>query len=207
MQRVPAHVHSHSHILEDMEMPSRPASSPVAVSPPRLLSPITLVEPIYPSCKSKSPPPCVSTPRRRGKKRTVRSSRLRHHSPRLDCPFDSFGAAIFDKWASGLDSPIEAHRRCTANPSQIPMAEDFPDSIIPTGPGPVRRRKTSLRSNPLGTIADLHSSEVHTPRNISSSYHSPDCMSVNPQTPPPHAAFDPSRIAFYNLMPVLPALE
>ncbi|KAH7924573.1 hypothetical protein BV22DRAFT_1047376 [Leucogyrophana mollusca] len=177
------------------------------VSPPRLLSPIILNDPAHFALKSKSPPPCGTASRRRNPNRVARSTRRRRHPSRLDCPFDSYGhASAFDQltWISALDSPPNFSPYDVADLSQILVDEDRPLPLNATpASGPVRRRKTSLRSNPLSSGADSLSESLPS-RQLFPSYHSPDRVAICPRTPSPLISFDPRCVKFHNLMPVFP---
>jgi hypothetical protein len=177
------------------------------LSPPRLLSPIRLHDPPYVAFSSKSPTPCGPPHKRRAPSRLLaRSTRRRRHAQRVDCPLDAFGRpSIFDQlpWISALEMPRPIN--CDiADLSQLPVNEDpaiFSDTMPASGP--VRRRKTSLRSNPLRSGHESPPSEplfrqhpqIHRPTDPF-----PGC----PRTPPPHVPFDPSNVTFHNLMPVFP---
>ncbi|KJA27505.1 hypothetical protein HYPSUDRAFT_52001 [Hypholoma sublateritium FD-334 SS-4] len=139
--------------------------------PPRLASPFHL-----------GPPPVSRVPRRRARPNTAQvctpvSSRTRSKaaSRRRRLPaFDSL------PWISTLDAPPEL-----LNPWDIADLSLIADAALcaPPGPGPVRRRKTSLRSCPITPTK---------PRETSA-------QSVS--TPP--SRFIPSRVLFHNLMPVV----
>lgn len=190
---------------------------PIHSRTPRLLSPIRLHDhplvrlplPFPPSLtccpqSSKSPTPRGPSHKRRSASRLVRSSRRRRHAQRVDSPFDAFGRpCIFDQlpWVSALEMPSPPN--CDiADLSQLPLDEDlFTVSDTMPASGPVRRRKTSLRSNPLGSGPESPPAEPllrqHPPTHRSTGP-LPGC----PRTPPPHIPFDPSRVTFQNLMPV-----
>ncbi|KAG8217751.1 hypothetical protein J3R82DRAFT_5912 [Butyriboletus roseoflavus] len=132
--------------------------------PPRLLSPIRLHDPPYVALSSKSPTPCGPPHKRRASSRLLaRSTRRRRHPQRVDGPLDAFGrTAIFDQlpWISSLEMP-RPNNCDIADLSQLPLDADsvtFSDAVPASGP--VRRRKSSLRSNPLasghGVLVDLY---------------------------------------------------
>ncbi|KAF9227623.1 hypothetical protein BS17DRAFT_395263 [Gyrodon lividus] len=186
--------------------PLQTISARCFLSPPRLLSPIVLNEPPYVALNSKSPTPCGSTHKRRTPSRFSRSARRRRHTQRVDCPFDSFGrASVLDQlpWLSALEVPRGVG--CDiADLSQIPVSEDpavFSEAVPASGP--VRRRKTSLRSNPLGNGHEVPGSELPS-RQLFPLHRSIDLPPTRPQTPPPRIPFDPSRVTFHKLMPVFP---
>ncbi|KAF8559819.1 hypothetical protein OG21DRAFT_1480542 [Imleria badia] len=197
----------HSDLLSQDPLTMHPIHSRAFLSPPRLLSPIRLHDPPYLAFNSKSPTPCGSSHKRRAPSRlSARSTRRRRHVQRVDPTLDAFGRpSIFDHlpWISALEvpSPINCD---IADLSQLPLNED-PVAFSDTMPasGPVRRRKTSLRSNPLGNGPESPPSEPlhrqHPPIQRPARPF-PDC----PRTPPPRVPFDPSRVTFHNLMPVFP---
>ncbi|KAF8844512.1 hypothetical protein BDN67DRAFT_1008030 [Paxillus ammoniavirescens] len=176
------------------------------LSSPRLLSPIILNEPPYVALNAKSPTPCGSAHKRRVPSRPSRSMRRRRHMQRVDCPFDSFGrASVLDQlpWISALEMPRGIG--CDiADLSQIPVNEDLDafSEAVPAS-GPVRRRKTSLRSNPFGNGHEAPNSEVPS-RQLFPLHRPTDRVTICPKTPPPRIPFDPSRVIFHNLMPVFP---
>ena len=100
-----------------------------------------------------------------------------------------------------MPSPINCD---IADLSQLPVNED-PAAFSDTMPasGPVRRRKTSLRSNPLRSG---HESPLSEPllRQHPQIHRPTDPFPGCPRTPPPHVPFDPSKVTFHNLMPVFP---
>ncbi|KAJ6496560.1 hypothetical protein C8R47DRAFT_344382 [Mycena vitilis] len=142
-----------------------------ARTPQRLQSPILLDTRRSPIC---------SPPHRR---RTVRPRR-RRYCARAECPIES-ALHPFDRlpWISAMDTMPDAFDLADiADLSQLDVDDPPPDcAALPPGSGPIRRRKTSLRSNPLGPKShNLHE--------------------TTPHTPPPH--INHSRINFHNLMPV-----
>ncbi|KAG0705963.1 hypothetical protein DFH29DRAFT_235994 [Suillus ampliporus] len=178
--------------------------SRMILSPPRLLSPITLNEPRFRSMKSKSPMPCGAA-LRRGPTRTTRStSKRRRFPPRLESPLDAIGRTpIFDRlpWISTMDFPPRFDLCDTADLSQLPalgVEEPAFSDAIPAS-GPVRRRKASLRSNPLG-----NNPESESPSRQQFPFPSSSCERNCLKTPPPRVSFDPTRVTFHNLMPVFP---
>ncbi|KAJ7219156.1 hypothetical protein GGX14DRAFT_590339 [Mycena pura] len=115
-------------------------------------------------------------PRRR---RSVGPHR-RRHCVCADCHIES-ALHAFDRlpWISVMDTPHHHNLADIADLSQLAV-DDFPPESASAGAGPIRRRKTSLRSNPLAPSPTLHETPPHTP--ISHINH--------------------SRIHFENLMPV-----
>ncbi|KAI6045665.1 hypothetical protein EDC04DRAFT_2559310, partial [Pisolithus marmoratus] len=168
-----------------------------SIPPSRLSSPIALQEIPYISLRSKSSTPCSGPLKRRATPRPSRSTRRRLHLPRIDCPFDPFRrAAVFDQlsWIPALNVP-PCLEQDIADLSQIPLKEDFSHSVPATGP--VRRRKTSIRSNPIASTPS-------SPTDASVMSLLPLHPSVCPTTPPPRTSLDLSRVTFRNLMPVFP---
>ncbi|KAF7322877.1 hypothetical protein HMN09_00067100 [Mycena chlorophos] len=115
---------------------------------------------------------CSTSPRRR------HSARRRHCTQTDCCPIRVSDRPSdchpFDRlpWISALDATPDASSAADiADLSQLVIDEPEHASA---GAGPIRRRKTSLRSNPL----------AHDP---------------NPHTPPPH---NHTRVEFRNLLPV-----
>ncbi|KAI6028625.1 hypothetical protein F5J12DRAFT_387604 [Pisolithus orientalis] len=182
------------------ELPQSPLSARNSIPPSRLSSPIALQDIPYMSLHSKSPTPCNAPLKRRTTPRPSRSARRRLHLPRIDCPLDPFRrAAVFDQlsWIPALDAP-PCVEHDIADLSQIPLKEDFSHSAhsVPAT-GPVRRRKTSMRSNSLASTPS-------NPTDVSILPLLPLHPSACPTTPPPRNSFDPSRVTFQNLMPVFP---
>jgi hypothetical protein len=189
---------------------------------PKLMSPINLAEsrpgtPLFvsymspdsvmcyltdPSQKPRSPPPCTPTHRRRGP--SIRISRRRRHCARADCRIDTSGAAMaFDRlpWISAMEStPEPSNTWDMADLSQLPADEFSADESDASGPGPVRRRKTSLRANPLAPGPETpETSPLRLRMQPLDGAH----MSSSPRTPTSQT-FDPSEIHFHDLLPVFP---
>ncbi|KAF8911170.1 hypothetical protein CPB84DRAFT_1842416 [Gymnopilus junonius] len=133
---------------------------------------------------------CTSSSRRRSKA-TSHSTRRRRLAPRIPCP----PSHSFDDlpWISTLDAAPELLNPWDiADLSLIPL-DDSPSS----GPGPVRRRKTSLRSSPVA------SSKSHPPISPGSPLPIRDTSLLStPSVSTPRSRFLPSRVLFHNLMPV-----
>ncbi|KAG2157300.1 hypothetical protein DEU56DRAFT_905952 [Suillus clintonianus] len=178
-------------------LPSR-----MILSPPRLLSPITLNESRVLSLKSKSPMPCGAAVRR-GLTRSTRSTKKRRRfPPRIESPLDVYGRVpMFDRlpWISAMEFPPRFDLYDTADLSLLPGVEELPFSDTIPASGPVRHRKSSLRSNPLG-----NNPESESPSRQNLPFQSPSCDRECLKTPPPRVSFDPTRVTFHNLMPVFP---
>ncbi|KAI6036361.1 hypothetical protein PISMIDRAFT_669890 [Pisolithus microcarpus 441] len=174
-----------------------PLSACNSIQPSRLSSPIALQEIPYISLHCKSPTPCNGPLKRRSAPRPSRSTRRRLHLPRIDCPFDPFRhATVFDQlsWIPALDAP-PCLEHDIADLSQVSLKEDFSHSTPASGP--VRRRKTSMRSNPLASTPS-------NPTDVPIMPLLPLSPSACPTTPPPRISLDPSRVTFRHLMPVFP---
>jgi hypothetical protein len=171
--------------------------------PPRLMSPIQL------SPSAIRPPPIISKPlfnvpsKRRGKP-TSYPPRRRRPLPRVDCRLEPVSHP-FDQlpWISALEvAPDLLNPWDIADLSQI--SDPLPATIPPSGPGPVRRRKTSLRSNPLAptptptATSQLPDDSAHPcPAGSIAPFRD---TSVYPGSTP-RSRFIPSRVLFRNLMP------
>ena len=147
------------------------------MSPPRLLSPIQL-----------TPSPPV--------KRRVKLHRRRRPLSCVDCQLEPM-LHPFDQlpWISALEATPRS-----LSPWDIADLSQIAD---PFSPGPIRRRKTSLRSNPMAlpptpTPPTQRSDDVSWA--AGSTLPSNDTPISRSQTPPPR--FTPSRVLFHNLMPV-----
>ncbi|KAG2078118.1 hypothetical protein BDR04DRAFT_1147808 [Suillus decipiens] len=192
------HCHAPPAVISET-LPSR-----ILLSPPRLLSPITLNEPRVLSLKSKSPIPCGAAVRR-GSTRVTRSvNKRRRFPPRIESPLDVYGRVpVFDglPCISAMEFPPRFDLCDTADLSLLSTlgAEEpaFSDAIPASGP--VRRRKSSLRLNPLGNNPESESPSRHV-----FPFQSPSCDRGRFKTPPPRAPFDPTQVTFHNLMPVFP---
>lgn len=169
-----------------------PQMTPQTRTPQRLQSPILLDTRLRSVCSvvllcghsslfSLLQPSC-SAPHRR---RTVRPTRRRRHCARAECPIES-ALHPFDRlpWISAMDiQPDELDLADIADLSQLVVDEPPSEcaALLP-GAGPIRRRKTSLRSNPLAPKnLPLHETTLQTP---------------------PSSHNNHSRISFHNLMPV-----
>ncbi|KAF8959097.1 hypothetical protein BDZ97DRAFT_1426170 [Flammula alnicola] len=153
----------------------------------RLRSPIHLTE------SGITPPPPASTPvsSRTRSKAAAHSARRRRLPPRIDYT----PSHVFDDlpWISTLDTAPEH-----LNPWDIAdlslISDSFSDPLSSSsGPGPVRRRKTSLRSSPI--ISAKNGSPGSSPPRET---FFPNSQPVS--TPP--SRFIPSRVLFHHLMPV-----
>ncbi|EDR10964.1 uncharacterized protein LACBIDRAFT_316004 [Laccaria bicolor S238N-H82] len=137
----------------------------------------------------------TSSPRRR--QRTVSHSlRRRRNSSRVECRVDP-APHVFDQlpWISALEcTPQFTNPWDIADLSQIP--DPFPSDMSSSIPlsGPVRRRKSSLRTNPISSSSDY--SLPPSTRDTSLSPY------LSPSVTTPRSRFNPSRILFQNLMPV-----
>ncbi|KAI0079880.1 hypothetical protein K474DRAFT_1591009 [Panus rudis PR-1116 ss-1] len=156
---------------------------------------------------------CTPAKRRRVVHNTARTAR-RRQSARHECPFPyADGANVFDKlsWISQLHEETDCLNPWDiADLSQLPIEQ--PDFHRSSGIGPVRSRKSSLRSDPLsyGTpdLQDIGFTPL--PQRSASPEPSPpvfplfDREALDPRTPPPRDTFNPEDVSFFNLKPVLP---
>ncbi|KAJ7774701.1 hypothetical protein B0H16DRAFT_1361784 [Mycena metata] len=159
-----------------LDLPPPAIYSIMTNQPLGALTPQCLQSPILLNSRLRSP--LCSTPHRR---RTARPRR-RRHCARSECPIES-ALHPFDRlpWISAMDAIPDAFDLADiADLSQLVV--DEPSPAVPPTAGPIRRRKTSLRSNPLAP--KLHNNLHET----------------TPHTPLSH--YNPSRITFHNLMPL-----
>ncbi|KAI0647100.1 hypothetical protein C8Q79DRAFT_1009242 [Trametes meyenii] len=178
---------------------------PRTLKTPQLLSPFRLPEEAGRTKLSK-PAPCSPTKRRRGLSSNLSRSGRRRHTARSDCCTTTFPRPItsFDDlpWISALT--IEPDYTDPWDIADLSLLHHSWQEIVEAdGPGPVRRRKTPLRSNPL-LQPSPKSSRPHSP--IPFPFAHPDEM---PQTPPPRLFADPSEVVFQGLHPLIfsPDLE
>ncbi|KAF8162889.1 hypothetical protein B0H34DRAFT_298981 [Crassisporium funariophilum] len=138
---------------------------------------------------------CAPSSRRRPRA-AAQSTRRRRLSPRAE-RIPTAPSHAFDElpWISSLESASDM-----LNPWDIADLSLIPDSSLTdlsaSGPGPVRRRKTSLRSNPVASSTKNNSPGSHFPIRDTS-------LLASPSVPTPRSRFTPSRVLFQNLMPVL----
>lgn len=86
-----------------------------------------------------------------------------------------------------------------ADLSQLPAEEVSIDVLETSGPGPVRRRKTSLRANPLASAPEPSSDGAILRMRMLDVEHLPS----NPHTPITQS-FNPFDTQFHGLLPVFP---
>ena len=172
--------------FSDCKTPHSPAH-PVCVSTPHHLGvhlPLTgLQVPKSCSCNIARKRRCLPT-----------GSRSSRRPRRQDCPLgiNPHGSSVFDRlpWVSVLDAPnLQPNPWDIADLSQLPIDE-------PSLPlGPIRRRKTSLRSVPFPPTPSS------SPASYSSvSFPSLEYASRDPRTPPREIE-PPSAIRFQGLLP------
>ena len=133
------------------------------------------------------PQPTIS-PQRRPKSSP---QSVRRRRPTRECRVTPQPHAFDDlPWIASLEtSPDITNPWDIADLSLLPVP---PLSELPaSGLGPVRRRKTSLRSSPLASSK----STSHLPIRDTS-------LLPSPSQPTPRSRFTPSRVLFQNLMPV-----
>ncbi|KAI0780879.1 hypothetical protein BD413DRAFT_489218 [Trametes elegans] len=166
--------------------------------PPKLLSPFRLPEEAGRTKLSK-PAPCSPTKRRRGLTSNLSRSVRRRHTARSECCNNTFPKPItfFDElpWISALT--IEPDPTDPWDIADLSLLRPTWQETEPSGgPGPVRRRKTSLRSDPL------QASPKHDEPSIPFPFMAPDGV---PQTPSPRPYLDPSEVIFRGLHPIFPS--
>ncbi|KAF8201695.1 hypothetical protein BJ912DRAFT_513200 [Pholiota molesta] len=153
-----------------------------------LSSPIHLADSCF------APPPPAYTPiASRTRSKAAAQSRRRRLAPRFDLP----PSHAFDDlpWIATLDAAPEL-----LNPwdiADLSLISDSSEPLSSSGPGPVRRRKTSLRSSPITSAKNNHSPGPSPPRET----FIPPAQFVS--TTPTRSRFIPSRVLFHNLMPVV----
>lgn len=150
-----------------------------------------------------SKPPCSPTKRRRVLNRNLSRSTRHRHCARSDCCINTFSRPLtsFDDlpWISALSiEPDTTNPWDIADLSLLGTSEEES-----SGPGPVRRRKTSLRSNPLAQPTSKDEEDQWTIPIPFLRLH--DLADPTPQTPPPKRRFTPSDVVFHDLLPVLPS--
>ncbi|KAI0636920.1 hypothetical protein C8Q77DRAFT_534811 [Trametes polyzona] len=174
-----------------------PDSRPLK-SPPQLLSPFRLPEDAGRSKLSK-PAPCSPTKRRRGLSSNLSRSGRRRHNPRSECCISNFPrppTSLDDlPWISALT--IEPDLTDPWDIADLSLLNaDW--QAMRDGPGPVRRRKTSLRSDPLAPSTPT--------RNASPSPAPFPFVSLDDtlQTPAPRPYPPTSDVIFKGLYPIFP---
>ncbi|KAF9533532.1 hypothetical protein CPB83DRAFT_890026 [Crepidotus variabilis] len=161
----------------------------------------TLGSPIELTSSRVAPPPSTRT-RRSKPSSSSSSSRRRRVSPRANFRIAASTPSFDDlPWISTLEAAPELTSPWDiADLSLIPDSPTFESastSSSPSGPGPVRRRKTSLRSNPM----DNSPPTTTTPLPLRDTFASSSASS-RLSVPTPRSKFLPSRVLFHNLMPV-----
>jgi len=169
-------------LLAALQFTDAPVTTPTFE---RLRSPIHLTEPSTDLLPS---PPTTSSPQRRS--RPSPQSARRRRSTR-ECRVTPQSHAFDDlPWIASLESSPDL-----TNPWDIADLSLLPvpslSELLHSGPGPVRRRKTSLRSSPLASSKAISLLPI---RDTS--------LLPSPSLPTPRSSFIPSRVLFQNLMPV-----
>ncbi|KAL1944483.1 hypothetical protein VTO73DRAFT_2913 [Trametes versicolor] len=165
-------------------------------SPPQLLSPFRLPEDAGRPKLSK-PAPCSPTKRRRGLSSNLTRSARRRHT-RAECCINTFPRPL-----SSLDD-LPWISTLTIEPDYTDPWDIADLSLLNAdwqerGPGPMRRRKTSLRSDPL-------SPSTPTRKERSSPIPFPFVsMDEFPETPAPRPYADHSEVIFHGLRPIFPS--
>ncbi|KAI0310890.1 hypothetical protein OF83DRAFT_1178095 [Amylostereum chailletii] len=159
-----------------------------------LLSPVCLHDRAR-NIISKSPTPCSSIKIPGLVLNAPRSPRRRRHHPRSSCPIQPRNSAVFDNlpWISALSATPDfaANPWDIADLSQLPVERTA--AVAPAAPnvGPIRRRRTSLRTHPMSPTArpTVTVAPLVPARDVIA-------------TPPPRFP-SPSRVQFRNLMPAM----
>ncbi|KAI0665216.1 hypothetical protein C8Q70DRAFT_39627 [Cubamyces menziesii] len=156
--------------------------------------------PMLTDAQLSKPAPCSPTKRRRGLSSNLSRSVRRRHTPRSECCINNFPRPItsFDElpWISALT--IEPDLTDPWDIADLSLLKaDWQE--MSSGPGPMRRRKTSLRSDPLSQPSP-HTREPPSP--IPFPFIQRDGF---PQTPAPRFYSDPSEVVFQGLYPMFPS--
>ncbi|KAI0831355.1 hypothetical protein BC628DRAFT_1415872 [Trametes gibbosa] len=199
-----------SHSARPRTLPSHPADltdDPFYVAPgpqssPQLLSPFRLPEDAG-RAKSSKPAPCSPsspTKRRRGLSSNLSRTTRRRHNPRTECCIHTFPRPItsFDDlpWISALTiKPDPTDPWDIADLSLLKA--DW--QAMADGPGPIRNRKSSLRSDPLSQPTPARD---ESPSPIPFPFVS---LGGIPHTPAPRFFADPSEVVFQALRPIFPS--
>lgn len=158
--------------------------------------------PILTRAQLSSKPPCSPTKRRRVLNRNLSRSTRHRQCARSDCCINSFPRPItsFDDlpWISALS--MEPDSVNTWDIADLSLLDTVGSES--SGPGPVRRRKTSLRSNPLAQPPCKDNEDAFS---MLLPFRLHDFADEAPQTPPPRRRFTPSDVVFCDLRPVLPS--
>jgi hypothetical protein len=211
-------------LLPPLELPSpSPVSRPR--SQPELLFARAALSPAPPVCLAslKAPPATDHTApqcpksaytlpspalRRRPKPPSF-ALRRRRLAPRVECAPDPLPIHPFDKlpWIASMDRPIDNMRQNDL--ADLSLLPDDPfisrPTILPSGTGPIRRRKLSATKRSSLRVAPL---EIHTTRGDDDLFHSasnlfPRHIPERPSTPMNVSRPDPAHITFRHLMPVI----
>ncbi|KAI0721044.1 hypothetical protein C8T65DRAFT_705514 [Cerioporus squamosus] len=179
--------------------PPQPQSLSV---PPRLLSPYCLPEDAGLRKVSSLYAPQAQGPPRNNLSRSVRP----RHCARADCCINTACGPLTSlddlPWISALSiEPDSSNPWDIADLSLLNTAIE--EETRSSGPGPVRRRKTSLRKDPLTQSGDEAASRlVPFPFARRALFSQSDLL---PHTPPPRDRFVPSEVIFQGLHPIFPS--
>ncbi|TFY72373.1 hypothetical protein EVG20_g621 [Dentipellis fragilis] len=171
----------------------------------QLKSPFRIQSRVKRSIINKSPTPCSTTNIASSLLpfQTPRPSRRQHrHCCRRDCPITSRPPVPFDDlpWSSALlQPPVGFDAFDIADLSQL--AVEPSGAIASDGPGPIRHRRSSLRSAPLGRPHSRSRSPQRL-ESLPSWIGARDATLSQPHTPPPRFP-PPAEVKFWNLMPVM----
>lgn len=146
------------------------------------------------------PVPCSPSKRRRGVSSNLSRSARRRHNPRSECCINTFPRPItsFDDlpWISALT--IESDLTDPWDIADLSLLNaDWQG--MEDGAGPIRRRKTSLRTDPLSRSTPARN---NSPSPVPFPFVS---LTGVPHTPAPRFYADPSEVVFQGLRPIFPA--
>lgn len=198
-------------LLSPPRISERRARPPCPVSTSRHPKPPRVSKTRLPS--QSSPTPQCTTTRRRRSAYTTRSTGRSRHCRLSDCKIVSSSPAMFDKipWISMLEEKPDEDRLIPLSLADLSPRICEKDDAAISGPGPIRSRKSSLRTAPFPT--DL--AQLATPELVpSSTFDSPltelpfSLDSPLPtdddvlKTPPMRASVLPVDAGFHHLMPL-----
>ncbi|KAH8117370.1 hypothetical protein DFH11DRAFT_1687390 [Phellopilus nigrolimitatus] len=187
-------------------------SSPRDV-PSRLMSPIRLIERRSRLSCSGSPPPSCSTTKRRRTPHLSRTATRARHCRHPDCGIIRGDPAIFDQqpaWFSVLNQEPTPDLLQPWSFADLSLLPEEKHGSVGSGAGPIRSRKSSLRSAPFPTDVSSITPELTpslSPQTPLSEipFCSDGISSMNDdvlKTPPPRVSLLSVNAGFHNLMPV-----
>ncbi|KAI5124583.1 hypothetical protein M0805_003102 [Coniferiporia weirii] len=191
---------------------SIPRCSTPRDAPTRLLSPARIPERrSRPPCSGSPSPACSTTKRRRASHLSRSTARVRH-CKLVDCSIIRGGSAIFDQlpWISSLEDPPAIDLLNPWDLADLSLLPRDGDGSTASEVGPIRSRKSSLRSAPFPTDLAEITPELSPSRSTDSlllelPFSHGRRLSVDDdvlKTPPPRASMLPVDAGFHNLMPI-----